>query len=336
MSFSNSSKQLIKKGLVSLSIIAVVAAFSTSLVAQAADLPNGSANNPAPSGSKICNLNIGFIIDRSNSIRNDSEANPGIITQSVGEVVDSLKGTDSKVAVWSFGTKATGYTGVNPLPNSPLITAADYPGVGFTSVKTNQGAQTVKNTVASIPYESKNSAESLRRAGWTNWQAAFNESVADGDRPSDADVVFIVTDGDPTVPHDPADPTSLDHTIAIKAGVAAADNVKSNGKTRIVALGVGQVANDSMFVNNLKRLSGGLNNAEAKKDYYTGNFSNLGAMLKEAILQACKPEAKPEVPVTPVATLPRTGPASVAAAFGGVSAISATVHAVVSRKLRKQ
>lgn len=335
MKYSHVTKQVIKQSLISLSIVAAVAGFSTSIIAQAADLPNGRANNPVPTGDKICNLDIGFIVDRSNSIRNDSEANPAIITNSISSVVDGLQGTDSKVAVWSFGTKATGYTGVNPLPDSPVITAADYPGIGFTSVKTAQGAQAVKSTVARIPYESEKSPANLRRAGWTNWQAALSESVANGDRPSDADIVFIVTDGDPTVPHDPADPTSLDHSIAIKAGVQAADAVKSNGRTRIVALGVGQVATDGMFVNNLKRLSGGLNGAQANKDYFTGNFSNLGSMLKEAIAQACEPAEKPEVPITPVATLPNTGPAGVLAAFGGVSAIAATAHAAVTRRLRK-
>ncbi len=318
-----------------ISIAVAVALLAVGITSIADVLPSGTANNPVPSGAKLCNLNVGFLIDRSNSIRNDSEGNPALITSAVNGVVEDLQGTDSKVAVWSFGTKATGYTGANPLADSPTLTAADYPGIGFTSVKRASGVAAVTNTVSRIPYESEKSDRDLRRAGWTNWQAALSESVADGDQPNDADIVFMVTDGDPTLPQADPEGPNPDHTDSIIAGVAAADAVKSNGKTRIVAFAVGQATSDGLYIDNIERITGGLNNAEVNDDYFTGNFNQLGGMIRTAISQACE-DLTPDDPTTSTKTLPNTGPTGLIALVAGTAVLGAGAYAYRNSHRRKK
>ncbi len=336
MRINQVSKYVMRQSSWVLGIAVGAALLAVGFTTIADNLPNGTANNPVPSGAELCNLNIGFIIDRSNSIRNDSEANPAIISSAVNSVVEDLQGTDSKVAVWSFGTKATGYVGANPLPDAPALTAADYPGVGFTSVKSSGGVQKVKNTVSSIPYESEKSDRNLRRAGWTNWEAAFSEAVAGGDRPADADVVFMVTDGDPTLPQAVPDGQNPDHSESITAGVLAADSVKSNGTTRIVAFAVGQATTDGLYIGNIKRITGGYNTARANSDYFTGNFSQLGGMIRSAISQACV-ELEPEDPVTPASKdLPNTGPAGVAAVVAGTVGFATGAYAFRNARKNKK
>jgi len=305
----------------------------TSVMVGADSLPNGAANNPVPAGNEVCSLDVGFLIDRSNSIRNDSEGNPAIITSAVNSIVDDLKGTDSRVAIWSFGTKATGYVGTNPLSDSPEITAADYPGIGFTGVKNTSGVQTVKNTVASIPYASENSATPLRRAGWTNWQAALAESNANGSSPAGADVVFMLTDGDPTLPQNSAnpDPANPDKVTPVVKGVEAANAVKSNGQTRIVGFAIGQATSDKAYIDNIKRVTGGLTTAQEGKDYFVGDFSELGTMMRQAIDQVCveQPEKDDKPEVIPTA-LPKTGFGS--SALMGSLVAGAAAGAYVHRK----
>ncbi len=330
MTITNQMKKVLFKG----SALAVTTMVTVSMslgVVLAQQIPNGTNNNPVPSGSELCNLDVGFVIDRSNSIRNDNEANPGLITSAVNNVVDGLQGTDSRVAVWSFGTKATGYVGANPLPNSPAITAQDFPGIGFTDVKNANGVNAIKQTVSSIPYESQNSPEELRRAGWTNWEAALAEANANGSQPKNADVVFMITDGDPTLPVADSTTQPTDRIEPAVAGVLAADAVKANGSTRIVAFAIGAATEDQAYIDNIKRITGGLNNAQAGQDYFTGNFAQLGTLLASAIEQACND--KPQKPVQEQPTvLPATGAAGLIAVFGGVSALSAATHALVARR----
>lgn len=325
----------LQKGALALGALIIVAGSSATAFA-ASTLPNGTANNPMASNDALCSLNIGFVVDRSNSIRNAGESNPATIRTAINDVVTSLQGTDSKVAVWSFGTKATGYTGTNPLVDRPAITAADYPGIGFTEVKDSIGVRSIANTVNAIPFASQNSTEDERAMGWTNWQAALGEANANGSTPSQADIVFMITDGAPTLPRDFAkDPAEYPSDIAddsVIAGVNAANSVKASGKkTRIVALAVGDATNDQAYINNLKRITGGLENAVAGQDYYTGDFSKLGTMLQSAIKQACDTTPATLSVATPTA-LPKTGAGSTIAIVIAVSAAAAGVHYYVIRR----
>lgn len=324
--------RIVKKSALTFGALLIVA--STTATTFAASLPNGTANNPLASSSELCSLNIGFAIDRSNSIRNNSESNPARIRTAVNDVVTSLQGTDSKVAVWSFGTKATGYTGTNPLPGRPAITAKDYPGIGFTAVKDATGVQAINSTLNAIPFASEASSEAERGMGWTNWQAGLSEANANGSTPSQANIVFMITDGAPTLPRnfdtEPVEGQSDVAASSVIAGVNAANSVKSSSaKTRIVTLAVGDAIGDQSFIDNIKRITGGLNSSVAGQDYYTGNFSELGTMLKSAIKQACD---KTVPPTTTPPVLPKTGAGSAVAIVATIAAGAAGTHYLVSRR----
>lgn len=349
MRLNHVTKYVMKQGLLALTISAVVASLGISVATTAAELPNGTPNNPVPAGQELCNLNVGFVIDRSNSIRNDSNANPGIITKAVSDVTASLQGTDSKVALWSFGTKATGYTGVNPLNKEDTITAADYPGIGLTSVKDAGGVNAVKNTVASIPYgtdREKNTPQQIHlvRTGYTNWQAALGEAIANGNRPSDSDILFVLSDGDPNFYTNAQGEGVWDATRKtgepVVAGVNAANTIKAgSNKTRIVVLAVGDSTSDANYIANIKRITGGLNAAKEGQDYFRGNYNQLGVMMRAAIQQACdkKPVEEPkEEPEQKPTVLPNTGAGSFIALFSGVSGLAAGTHAFVNARRRNR
>lgn len=358
-----------KKSVLGLSALGIIAGSPLTYATSA--LPSGTRNNEI-NQNDLCKLKIGILIDRSNSIRNDDEKNPQYIRQSVVDVATALQGTDSQIAVWSFGTKATGYQGKNIIigdngnnfdKEAAPIKLADYPGIGFTSMKTTSGVSAIKNTVNSIPFSTDrltaaNSSLAEREVGWTNWQAAFIESNAGGSTPSGADVLFMITDGVPTLPRDfnkepTRDPFQRDDITrqAISSGVNAANQVKNSAsKTRIVAIGVGDVTETLEGVDNLKRISGGLSDAVEGDDYYlSSNFANLGTELNKTIEQVCKeeptkpvptpapttkptpkPETKPAPVVAPVETkgtekvveLPKTGPMEVISATSGLTLLT--------------
>lgn len=359
-----------KKSVLGLSALGIIVGSPLTYATSA--LPSGTRNNEI-NQNDLCSLNIGILIDRSNSIRNDDEKNPQYIRQSVADVATALQGTDSQIAVWSFGTKATGYQGKNIIigdngnnfdKEAAPIKLADYPGIGFTSMKTASGVSAIKNTVNSIPFSTDrlsaaNSSLAEREVGWTNWQAAFVESNAGGSTPSKADIVFMITDGTPTLPRDfteepTRDPFQQDEVSrqAVTSGVSAANQVKNSAaKTRIVAIGVGDVTKTLEGVDNLKRISGGLSNSVEGEDYYlSANFANLGTELNKTIEQVCKekptptpvptpipttkptpkPETKPAPVVAPVETkgaekvaeLPKTGPMEVISATSGLTLLT--------------
>ncbi len=258
--------------------------------AHAALLP-GTPNNPWPSG---CALRLGVSIDRSNSILDDSPFNPGLIRQAVAGLVDGLAGSGMEVGVWSFGTAASGYVGPNPLGPDPSseITAADYPSIGFTSTDTPAGRLAIASTVDAIPFASESSPQAQRTKGWTNWEAGLGgassgyvvpgATAPGGDTPSDADIVIVITDGSPTVPGPPELGWTVDDPV--NYGVRAADAIKADGDTRVVAIGVGSAVD----VANLERITGGLGTSLPNDDYYfIARYDELLGALLESVANSC-------------------------------------------------
>jgi uncharacterized repeat protein (TIGR01451 family) len=259
-----------------------------------AALPSGAANPPWPQG---CGLRIGVSIDRSNSIANDDPANPQRIRDAVDGLVEGLSGTAMEVAIWSFGTAASGYAGPNPIDDAPgsAIVAGDYPAIGFTPVATSTGRQAIRSTVQAIPFASAASPEGDRLKGWTDWEAGFGGDASGfvtpgatapgGDRPGGADVLLFVTDGSPTLPGPAGDPDRWGADAPIEEGVAAADSVKAAGAgTRVVAIGVGS----EVDVANLERISGGLGTSVPGDDYFfIADYQALLDTLLASIARSC-------------------------------------------------
>ena len=265
--------------------------------AAGADPGPGIANNAWPTD---CNMRVGVVVDRSDSIKGASEANPALVRGAVGDLAERLSGTGASMAVWSFGTLASGYTGPNPFAGAPAgatISASDYPSVGFTSLATPAGVATVQGTVDAIPFTHTFNADTdpdTRRVGATNWEAGLGRSshgipgavAPNGDRPRDADVVIFFTDGAPTIDNAQlaAGVAGVDATDAkVDSALAAAEEVKTtSAPTRVIAVGVGDVN-----APNLERVTGGYPAAEEFQDYWLTDFGGLSDALLDVATRIC-------------------------------------------------
>lgn len=286
-----------RRALWALALLAAVVAWflPATLVAgirtAAAEPGAGTANNPWPTD---CNMRIGVVVDRSHSIRAASGQNPALVRSAVGDLADRLGGTGASMAVWSFSTLASGYSGPNPLGGA-TVEPGDYPSIGFTSLGTAAGTAAVISTVNAIPFElpPDDPTDPARdRLGATNWEAGLGHSshgipgavAPNGDRPRDADLLVFLTDGNPTI-HNArlaGEPTTSDDDH-VNAALGAAEEVKTTGApTRIVAVGVGDVN-----APNLERVTGGHPGAEEFEDYWLTDFSDLGDALFDVATRMC-------------------------------------------------
>ncbi|MCB1002724.1 MAG: DUF11 domain-containing protein [Acidimicrobiales bacterium] len=286
-----------------LALVALVVAWFVPVALLAGARPAGAepgpgiANNPWP---EDCDLRVGVVVDRSNSIKGASDQNPALVRTAIGDLAERLGGTGASMAVWSFGTLASGYSGPNPFASAPpgsVIVPEDYPSIGFTSLSTPGGVQAVTATVDAIPFTHTHNAPTDPDTRWvaaTNWEAGLGHSshglpgavAPNGDRPRDADVVVFFSDGNPTVdnqqlaegvPH-------VDVTGAkVEAALGAAEEVKTTGApTRIVAVGVGDVT-----VENLERITGGYPAAREFDDYWLTDFGGLGDTFYDVATRIC-------------------------------------------------
>ena len=251
----------------------------------------GIANNPWPTS---CDMRVGVVVDRSHSIRSAGDENPGLVRAAVGDLAERLGGTGADLAVWSFSTLASGFTGPNPFGGA-AVDAADYPSIGFTSLDTPAGRAAVGATVDAIPFElppADPTDPTRDRLGATNWEAGLGRTshgipgavAPNGDRPTDADVLVFVTDGNPTLRN--AQLAGLGTGTAdddVDAALDAAEDVKTTGAaTRVVAVGVGEVN-----VTNLERVTGGYPAAQEGQDYWTTDFGDLGEALFDVATRIC-------------------------------------------------
>ncbi len=161
--------------------------------------------------------------------------------------VDALAGTPSKVGVWSFATTAANEIGLTAVSNSAVI----------------------KTAIDNIPASS----------GSTNWDDGIYQVNAVG-----ADVVVVITDGNPTANSQVAPLSgsngSLVETADVEGGVWAANSVKNNG-AKIVVLGIGSGFSDAT---NIKLISG----PTVNDDYYlAANVSGLNALLSDLAKKTC-------------------------------------------------
>lgn len=275
----------------------VPASLMAGMQPSAAEPGAGSPNNPWPDD---CNMRVGVVVDRSDSIRGASQENPALVRGAVGDLADRLSGTGASMAVWSFGTLASGYTGPAPYPGAPVgstIVAGDYPSVGFTSLSTPAGIAAVKSTANAIPFTRSFGSDTdpdTRRVGATNWEAGLGGSshglpgavAPNGDRPRDADVLVFFSDGAPTVDNAQlaAGVAGLDATDAkVDAALAAAHVVKTTGApTRIIGVGVGNVN-----APNLERITAGYPAAREFEDYWITDFGGLGDTLVDVATRIC-------------------------------------------------
>ena len=219
--------------------------------AQAAPEPQ-----PNPSLADKCGLDIGVVLDLSNSLSDrdvdDSKAAAKAVTE-------GLAGTPSRVSVNTFATFGPDGT------NDPIAS---------TSVATSDSVGELNDRV-----------DALRRvpqdAGGTNWDRGLGQ--LDG---TSHDLVLFVTDGKPTAYGVPGsergntDRGTRTDQIDIDKAIESANALKSEG-TKVVGLGVGSEINED----NIKLVSG----QTAGDDYYViSDYSALTKQLREIATKSCR------------------------------------------------
>ncbi|WP_209373754.1 SpaA isopeptide-forming pilin-related protein [Brevibacterium renqingii] len=219
--------------------------------AQAAPEPQ-----PNPSLADRCGLDIGVVLDLSNSLSDRDVADSKAAAKAVA---GGLAGTPSRVSVNSFATFGPDGT------NEPIAS---------TSVATTDSVNALNERI-----------DSLRRvpqdSGGTNWDRGLGQ--LDG---TDHDLVLFVTDGKPTAYGVPGsergntDRGTRTDQIDIDKAIESANALKSQG-TKIVGLGVGSEINEA----NIKLVSG----QTAGEDYYVvSDYSVLTEQLREIATKSCR------------------------------------------------
>lgn len=210
-----------------------------------------SRNNPDMIGG--CPINIAMIGDTSGSLGASGIAD---LKATMSAFADAFRGTNTRMAAFSFSTVSPGNGATNHPTLLPVTTAAQ--------------AATFK----------------AQYAGWlsgggTNWDLGF--ATAANAAPH-YDLAVLLTDGNPTVMRSsPASGASAYNTLQdVDAGIFSANQLKAEG-TRVIALGVGPALTAASEAN-LRAVSGPTKNT----DYYrTTSFAEATAALVKLAQGRC-------------------------------------------------
>ena len=211
---------------------------------------------PNPTHSETCGLDIGIVLDLSNSLTDEDVANSKAAAKAVA---GGLNGTPSRMSVNTFATFGPDGT------NSPIPSR---------SVATSDSVDSLSEEIDALQRVPSNS-------GGTNWDRGLGQ--LDG---TNHDLVLFVTDGKPTAYGVPgADPGNDDRgtrtdQIDIDTAVESANSLKSQG-TKVVGLGVGSEINED----NIKLVSG---QTEDDDYYVVSDYSQLADQLREIATKSCR------------------------------------------------
>ena len=217
-----------------------------------------SMNNP-PMPSK-CGLNIALIMDLSYSVQ-EAEALDYLKQAAIG-LTQSLVGTSSKVALFTFGSNAPAQGDNNG--NRPL-----------TSVANQAGADQVISWI---------NAMTITEHEATNWDQGLYQVATALATGSQFDVAIIITDGNPTRyganPYANSSNGIATRYIELEQAIFSANAIKAKG-TRVVAVGVGDSGFQAPY--NLAAISG----PKANSDYYAIGWSDAASALQQLALSGC-------------------------------------------------
>lgn len=232
--------------------------------------PNTSSlwNRPAsnPAIAPACGMDIGILIDRSGSIYDAGQADT--MRNSAKAIVSALAGTPSSVGVWSFGSGSS-TTGTSDYPARQLTPVGGVNGPA--------GVAALDATIQSIPIVTNVA---------TNWEAGFSSvhsaTLSSGKAP---DLLFVLTDGKPTVHDGDTTTGSVTNNADVDGGIRTANLVKGDG-TRVFGVGVGAGIDAStlgLIANPEKYSSGNFTTA----GYTLTSFSELESTLRQLVLELC-------------------------------------------------
>src|SRR5690625_3755117 len=205
-----------------------------------------AASRDNPEVPQQCGMNIALVLDQSGSMADDRrQAN---LKKAANNAIDSLIGTPSKMAIYTFASDTGGSR-------------------GLTSTATASSARPLHNFIDDLP---------SRPSGGTNWDRGLWQVVGDA---SKYDMVVFVTDGAPTY-YGPGGNGDGNNTAFryVEQGIFSANAIKDQGVS-LVGLGIG-IGNAE---NNLRAVTG----PSQGDDYYLGSSGDFGAKLEDLASGAC-------------------------------------------------
>ena len=210
-----------------------------------------SRNNPEMIGG--CPIDIALIADTSGSLGADGIAS---LKNTMSAFVDAFRGTNARMALFSFSNLSPGNGATNHPTLLPVTTATQA------------------------------NAFKAQYSGWlsgggTNWDAGF---AAVANASPHYDLAILLTDGNPTViRNNPGTGSSAYNSIQdVDAGVFSANQLKAEG-TRVLALGIGP-AMTSASEHNLRAVSGPTKDADF---YRAGSFDEATQVLVDLAKERC-------------------------------------------------
>ena len=217
--------------------------------------------NPVLAQSCSTGVKVGIVLDTSGSVSGYQNT----LAQATTALVNGLTGTQSSVAMFSFDNTTPG-----KVSNHPALQ----------SVETAAGATTVKRWYSTSA--SNGQTANFQPSGGTNWDAGLWEA-AEGSAAYAYDVVFVLTDGNPTYSNNgnnTAGSGSLTSFRELERAVFSANAIKKTG-ARVITVGIGTgLSND-----NLASISGqagyvagaGLN----EFDYIKADWAQLQQVMEQ-------------------------------------------------------
>jgi len=224
-----------------------------------------SRNNPPLPDQ--CGLKVALIMDLSGSMN----GSVGALKNTADSFVDSLQGTPSSMAMFTFSTASPA---INGGPNYP----------GLTSVSTAADAAAFKSRWAGWT--------EATASGGTNWDRALYEPAIATDH---YDVAVVITDGMPTYYSTQANlqgPGNYTRFREMENGIYSANALKALG-TRVLAVGVGSGVGSAAAGLNLRAISGPTayngNNIDTADYFQQSNFDQAAQALRTLALSHCTP-----------------------------------------------
>jgi hypothetical protein len=205
----------------------------------------------------VCGLRIALLIDLSGSVR------PSLATYKAAAraFVESLAGTPSSIAIYTFGTTA-------PVPGANNATLAPV------SVATPAGVDTLVNKINRL---------TVPTSSGTNWDAGLWQVVRDNPVRHFQSAI-IITDGDPTFYGPTGNGGRGDTTrfTEVENGVFSANALKVQG-TSVISVGIGTATQGLASTDNIRAVSG----TSANVDYFNTDFRLLSHVLAQLALRNC-------------------------------------------------
>lgn len=225
--------------------------------------------NPTLTQSCSAGVKVGVLLDTSGSVSGFENT----LAKATTALVTGLTGTPSSIAMFSFASGTPG--GVT---NHATLQ----------SVQTPAGANTVKSWYSS---DTDGQTANFRPTGGTNWDLGL-WTTAQGAQANYYDVVFVLTDGNPTFSSNGSSNSgtgSLTSFRELERAILSANAIKKTG-ARVITVGIGSNLSDY----NLSSISGPNKYAVGKSlnefDYISADWAQLEQVMKD-FAQGLKCEA---------------------------------------------